>query len=177
MADGPFCLVLTTVGDKVPADIRLTSIRSTTLRVDQSILTGESVSVLKHTDPVPDPRAVNQDKKNMLFSVSLLEIETVLVIVLYTYTQTGSHIHLIRAQTFEFQIGIHPNTKWAFNWEEAKDWNQEISLRKPAGTDPNSLVKSDSWLLINWGEEQVGAPSGGVTGWWECVSGRRVGNS
>lgn len=33
-------------------------------------LTGESVSVIKHTDPVPDPRAVNQDKKNMLFSVS-----------------------------------------------------------------------------------------------------------
>lgn len=28
------------------------------------------MSVLKHTDPVPDPRAVNQDKKNMLFSVS-----------------------------------------------------------------------------------------------------------
>uniref|UniRef100_A0A673MKR0 Calcium-transporting ATPase n=1 Tax=Sinocyclocheilus rhinocerous TaxID=307959 RepID=A0A673MKR0_9TELE len=27
-----------------------------------------SVSVIKHTDPVPDPRAVNQDKKNMLFS-------------------------------------------------------------------------------------------------------------
>uniref|UniRef100_A0A8C2EJY1 Calcium-transporting ATPase n=1 Tax=Cyprinus carpio TaxID=7962 RepID=A0A8C2EJY1_CYPCA len=58
------------VGDKVPADIRITSIKSTTLRVDQSILTGESVSVIKHTDPVPDPRAVNQDKKNMLFSVS-----------------------------------------------------------------------------------------------------------
>uniref|UniRef100_A0A8C2HF32 Calcium-transporting ATPase n=1 Tax=Cyprinus carpio TaxID=7962 RepID=A0A8C2HF32_CYPCA len=57
------------VGDKVPADIRITSIKSTTLRVDQSILTGESVSVIKHTDPVPDPRAVNQDKKNMLFSV------------------------------------------------------------------------------------------------------------
>lgn len=32
--------------------------------------TGESVSVIKHTEPVPDPRAVNQDKKNMLFSVS-----------------------------------------------------------------------------------------------------------
>lgn len=28
------------------------------------------MSVIKHTDPVPDPRAVNQDKKNMLFSVS-----------------------------------------------------------------------------------------------------------
>ena len=35
-----------------------------------AVFVGESVSVIKHTDPVPDPRAVNQDKKNMLFSVS-----------------------------------------------------------------------------------------------------------
>lgn len=56
------------VGDKIPADIRIMAIMSTTLRIDQSILTGESVSVIKHTDPVPDPRAVNQDKKNLIFS-------------------------------------------------------------------------------------------------------------
>ncbi|XP_067930205.1 calcium-transporting ATPase sarcoplasmic/endoplasmic reticulum type-like isoform X3 [Watersipora subatra] len=64
----PGDVVEVSVGDKVPADIRLTKIYSTTLRVDQAILTGESVSVIKHTDVVPDSRAVNQDKKNCLFS-------------------------------------------------------------------------------------------------------------
>ncbi|XP_041348121.1 sarcoplasmic/endoplasmic reticulum calcium ATPase 1-like isoform X2 [Gigantopelta aegis] len=64
----PGDIVEVSVGDKVPADIRVAAIHSTTLRVDQSILTGESISVLKHPDPIPDPRAVNQDKKNILFS-------------------------------------------------------------------------------------------------------------
>nr|XP_039263858.1 sarcoplasmic/endoplasmic reticulum calcium ATPase 1-like [Styela clava] len=64
----PGDIVEVAVGDKVPADIRLIAIKSTTLRVDQAILTGESVSIIKHTDAVPDLRAVNQDKKNMLFS-------------------------------------------------------------------------------------------------------------
>ena len=61
---------LTLVGDKIPADIRLIRIFSTTLKIDQSILTGESLSVIKHIEPVLDLKAVNQDKKNMLFSVS-----------------------------------------------------------------------------------------------------------
>lgn len=65
-------VALSVVGDKVPADIRLTKIYSTTVRVDQAILTGESVSVIKHTELIPDPRAVNQDKKNVLFSVSTI---------------------------------------------------------------------------------------------------------
>lgn len=64
----PGDVVEVSVGDKIPADIRLIKIYSTTIRIDQSILTGESVSVIKHTDSVPDPRAVNQDKKNILFS-------------------------------------------------------------------------------------------------------------
>jgi len=58
----PGDIVEVSVGDKIPADIRLSKIFSTTLRIDQSILTGESISVIKHTDPVPDPRAVNQVK-------------------------------------------------------------------------------------------------------------------
>ncbi|XP_045785314.1 calcium-transporting ATPase sarcoplasmic/endoplasmic reticulum type isoform X1 [Maniola jurtina] len=64
----PGDIVEVSVGDKIPADIRLIKIFSTTIRIDQSILTGESVSVIKHTDAIPDPRAVNQDKKNILFS-------------------------------------------------------------------------------------------------------------
>jgi len=64
----PGDIIEISVGDRVPADFRLIKIYSTTLRIDQSILTGESVSVIKHCDPVPDPRAVNQDKKNIVFS-------------------------------------------------------------------------------------------------------------
>uniref|UniRef100_A0A915D599 P-type Ca(2+) transporter n=1 Tax=Ditylenchus dipsaci TaxID=166011 RepID=A0A915D599_9BILA len=64
----PGDLVEVSVGDKIPADLRLIKIYSTTIRIDQSILTGESVSVIKNLDSVPDPRAVNQDKKNCLFS-------------------------------------------------------------------------------------------------------------
>jgi Ca2+ transporting ATPase len=64
----PGDIVEVSVGDKIPADIRLIKIFSTTIRIDQSILTGESISVIKHTDAIPDPRAVNQDKKNILFS-------------------------------------------------------------------------------------------------------------
>merc|ERR1711881_137487 len=63
---GDICEI--SVGDKIPADVRLIEIMGTTLRIDQSILTGESVSVIKHCEPVPDPRAVNQDKKNLIFS-------------------------------------------------------------------------------------------------------------
>lgn len=56
------------VGDKVPADIRIIKIFSTNLRADQSVLTGESVSVVKFTEAINDMKAVNQDKKNILFS-------------------------------------------------------------------------------------------------------------
>ena len=67
----PGDIVSVAVGDKIPADCRLLSVSSGSFRVDQAILTGESVSVHKSVNVVADPRAVKQDMTNMLFSVSL----------------------------------------------------------------------------------------------------------
>ena len=66
----PGDIISVSVGNKIPADCRLLSVSSSSFRIDQAILTGESVSVNKFVDVVPDSRAVKQDMTNMLFSVS-----------------------------------------------------------------------------------------------------------
>ena len=63
------------VGDKVPADMRVFELRTTSLRVDQAQLTGESQSVDKNPDPLPlnkDGSAtyIIQAKTNMLFATT-----------------------------------------------------------------------------------------------------------
>jgi Ca2+ transporting ATPase len=85
----PGDIVEVSVGDKVPADIRIIQVLSTTLRIDQSILTGESVSVIKHNEPVPDPRSVNQDKKNIIFSGTNVAAGKALGIVIGTGLETA----------------------------------------------------------------------------------------
>jgi magnesium-transporting ATPase (P-type) len=57
--------VLLEAGDRVPADLRL--VRARNLRVDEAILTGESVAVEKATDPV-DADAPLGDRFSMAFS-------------------------------------------------------------------------------------------------------------
>jgi Ca2+ transporting ATPase len=56
------------VGDVIPADARIIKIYSQTLRIDQSILTGESESVLKETEKIEVEDAVKQEQTNMVFS-------------------------------------------------------------------------------------------------------------
>merc|ERR1719157_481352 len=56
------------VGDKVPADLRLFKLKTTTLNIEQSQLTGESETCSKNTEIVPDKESVIQGKTNMLFS-------------------------------------------------------------------------------------------------------------
>lgn len=65
----PGDIISVAVGDKIPADCRIFSVSSSSFRVDQAILTGESVSVHKSISAVPDEKAVKQDMTNMLFSV------------------------------------------------------------------------------------------------------------
>ncbi|KPI84659.1 calcium-translocating P-type ATPase [Leptomonas seymouri] len=48
----PGDIVEIAVGDRVPADIRIVALESTTLRVDQSILNGESVEAMKQAEAV-----------------------------------------------------------------------------------------------------------------------------
>jgi P-type Ca2+ transporter type 2A len=65
----PGDIIAVSVGDKIPADSRIVSVSSSSFRVDQAVLTGESVSVHKGVGVVNDPRAVKQDMTNILFSV------------------------------------------------------------------------------------------------------------
>ncbi|OCH95585.1 calcium-transporting ATPase [Obba rivulosa] len=77
------------VGDKVPADCRLLSVQSTTFRVDQAILTGESVSVNKTPDVVPDAKAVKQDMTNMLFAGTTVVNGRGVAVVVFTGQKTA----------------------------------------------------------------------------------------
>jgi Ca2+ transporting ATPase len=77
------------VGDKVPADCRLVSIKSSSFQVDQAILTGESESVNKDLKAVPDPRAVKQDMTNILFSGTTISTGNGLAVVVLTGSETA----------------------------------------------------------------------------------------
>ena len=53
-------------GDKISADLRI--IEAHNFTVDESILTGESLAVNKHANPIKDDKLAISDQKNMLFS-------------------------------------------------------------------------------------------------------------
>ncbi|MCL2389805.1 MAG: cation-translocating P-type ATPase [Endomicrobia bacterium] len=66
----PGDIIVLEAGDKIPADARL--IESAALKVDEAVLTGESVSVEKDAGAKVDEHAPLGDRLNMLFSSCLI---------------------------------------------------------------------------------------------------------
>lgn len=88
----PGDIVLLEAGDRVPADLRLVRVRS--LRIDEAILTGESVPVEKNAGQVA-PDAALGDRTCLAFSGSLVVAGQGTGIV----TRTGAHTEIGRITT------------------------------------------------------------------------------
>jgi len=72
-------------GDKVPADLRMLQVRE--LQIDESTLTGESVSVEKSTQPLPADTPL-ADRGNLAFSSTLVTYGTGVGLVVETGDRT-----------------------------------------------------------------------------------------
>lgn len=62
----PGDVILLKAGDRVPADGRL--IESINLQIEEAVLTGESLAVEKHTEPISGEGLAVGDRKNMVYS-------------------------------------------------------------------------------------------------------------
>jgi Ca2+-transporting ATPase len=91
----PGDIVRVRVGDKVPADVRVVELETTSCRTDEGALTGESETVLKGVEPVAKSARI-QDKRNMLFSGTTVSNGTCVGIVVNTGMET--EIGVIQAQ-------------------------------------------------------------------------------
>ncbi|MGY6533261.1 cation-translocating P-type ATPase [Glycocaulis sp.] len=81
----PGDIVWLEAGDRVPADVRLIEARG--LRIDEAMLTGESVPARKQTDPV-SPEAVLGDRRSMAYSGTLAAEGTAKGVVIATGAAT-----------------------------------------------------------------------------------------
>jgi len=90
----PGDIVLLESGSKIPADIRI--ITQKDIKVDESMLTGESVSVSKNTDLYDQDITLN-DRKNMLYSGTFVTYGRAkgIVVAISKYTQIGKIADLI----------------------------------------------------------------------------------
>ncbi|XP_015947938.1 calcium-transporting ATPase, endoplasmic reticulum-type [Arachis duranensis] len=76
------------VGDKVPADMRVAALKTSTLRAEQSSLTGEAMPVLKGTSPVFLDDCELQAKENMVFAGTTVVNGSCVCIVITTGMNT-----------------------------------------------------------------------------------------
>ncbi|WP_440897744.1 cation-transporting P-type ATPase [Amphibacillus sp. Q70] len=93
----PGDLILLKAGDKIPADLRL--IKTNNLNVEESPLTGESTSVEKSTDTLPEDTVLG-DQTNMAFSGTSITSGTGRGIVI----RTGEHTEIGKINTSMSEI-------------------------------------------------------------------------
>ena len=94
----PGDLVLVETGAKVPADCRI--LHAVALEVDESLLTGESTTVAKSADPVPEDAALG-DRTSMLFTGTIVARGHCRAVVV----QTGARTELGRIAESVQEIG------------------------------------------------------------------------
>ena len=94
----PGDVILLQSGDRVPADLRLFEVNN--LQIDESALTGESLPVTKHADPL-DHDVVLADRKNQAYAGTLVTYGTAsgLVWAIGDKTETGRIAWLIAEAT------------------------------------------------------------------------------
>ena len=96
----PGDIIVLRAGDRVPADARL--IESVNLKVDEAILTGESVPVEKTINPLP-PKTPVHEMKNMVFMATTVTYGRGLGVIVATglKTQFGRIAELVRTEERE----------------------------------------------------------------------------
>nr|BCQ84887.1 sarco/endoplasmic reticulum calcium ATPase [Symplocarpus renifolius] len=133
------------VGDKIPADMRVASLKTSTLRVEQSSLTGESMPVIKGTSPVLMDDCELQAKECMVFSGTTVVNGSCICIVISTgmSTEIGKIQTQIHEASLEEQdtplkkkldefggrlttaIGFVCLVVWAINYKNFLTWDAE----------------------------------------------------
>eukprot|EP00051_Salpingoeca_urceolata_P028423 m.486783 g.486783 ORF g.486783 m.486783 type:complete len:963 (-) comp24593_c0_seq1:242-3130(-) len=96
----PGDVVVFSVGDRVPADVRL--LEAVDLEIDESSLTGETHPLLKQVDPLPEGQHEQlADRKNMAFMGTLVRHGRGKAIVTATAEQSefGAVFHLMQSVT------------------------------------------------------------------------------
>ena len=99
------------VGDKVPADCRVLELKTATLRAEQASLTGESVAVLKQTEPAGAEDCEIQAKDSMLFAG--------------TAVANGACVAVVNSIGMATEIG-----KIQASIQEAKEEEEDTPLKK-----------------------------------------------
>ncbi|CAA0827184.1 Calcium-transporting ATPase 2- endoplasmic reticulum-type [Striga hermonthica] len=93
------------VGDKIPADMRVVTLKTSTFRVEQSSLTGEAMPVLKAPANIFPDECELQSKDNMVFAGTTVVNGSCVCIV----TGIGMHTEIGKIQTQIHEASLEEN--------------------------------------------------------------------